>query len=299
MPVDQYIGGIEHAILHLLYSRFFTKVLRDIGMVSLDEPFINLLTQGMVIKDGAKMSKSKGNIVDPEDMINRYGADTTRLFSLFAAPPEKDLEWQEEGVEGGYRFLHRVWRLVYELRGGITGQPSPVVATDLSPELGELRQKAHKTIKKVTEDIERFHFNTAIAAVMELVNHLYQTKDGIKATPQVKSAWREIVEALIVLLSPFCPHIAEELWEAVGHKESVIKAPWPQYDHAAIVEEEVIVVVQVNGKLRDRLLIPVSAKEERVKEMALASPKVRRHIEGKEVTKTIFVPKKLVNIVCV
>ncbi len=299
MPVDQYIGGIEHAILHLLYSRFFTKVLRDMGMVSLDEPFINLLTQGMVIKDGAKMSKSKGNIVDPEDMVNRYGADTTRLFSLFAAPPEKDLEWQEEGVEGGYRFLHRVWRLIYELRDGVAGQPSPVVATDLSAELEELRHKAHKTIKKVTADIERFHFNTAIAAIMELVNHIYQTKDGIEATSQARSVWREIVEALIMLLSPFCPHIAEELWEAVGHTESVIKAAWPQYDQKAIVEEEVIVVVQVNGKLRDRLRIPVSAKEERVKEMALASPKVRRHIEGKEVRKTIFVPKKLVNIVCV
>jgi len=299
MPVDQYIGGIEHAILHLLYSRFFTKVLRDIGMVSLDEPFINLLTQGMVIKDGAKMSKSKGNIVDPEDMINRYGADTTRLFSLFAAPPEKDLEWQEEGVEGGYRFLHRVWRLVYELRNSIAGQPSSVITADLPPELGELRHKAHKTIKKVTEDIERFHFNTAIAAIMELVNHIYQTKDGIEATPQATSVWRETVEALIVLLSPFCPHIAEELWEAVGHDESVLKTPWPQYDEEAIVEEEVIVVVQVNGKLRDRLLIPVSAEEKKVKEMALASPKVRRHIEGKEIRKTIFVPKKLVNIVCV
>jgi leucyl-tRNA synthetase len=299
MPVDQYIGGIEHAILHLLYSRFFTKVLRDMGMVPFDEPFINLLTQGMVIKDGAKMSKSKGNIVDPEEMINRYGADTTRLFSLFAAPPEKDLEWQEEGVEGGYRFLHRVWRLVYELKDGIAGQSSLAVAADLPPELGELRHNAHKTIKKVTADIERFHFNTAIAAIMELVNHLYQAKDGFTATPQVKSVWREIVEALIVLLSPFCPHIADELWEVLGHQESVIKAPWPQYDREAVVEEEVIVVVQVNGKLRDRLRIPVSAEEEKVKEMALTSPKVRRHIEGKEVTKTIFVPKKLVNIVCV
>jgi leucyl-tRNA synthetase len=298
MPVDQYIGGIEHAILHLLYSRFFTKVLRDIGMVSLDEPFVNLLTQGMVIKDGAKMSKSKGNIVDPEDMINRYGADTTRLFSLFAAPPEKDLEWQEEGVEGGYRFLHRVWRLVYELRDGIAGRPTPVITTGLPPELEELRHKAHKTIKKVTEDIERFHFNTAIAAIMELVNHIYQTKDGIEATSQAESVWRETVEALIVLLSPFCPHIAEELWKALGHDESAIKAPWPQYDQEAIVEEEVIVVVQVNGKLRDRLRIPVSAEEEKVKEMALASPRVKRHLEGKEVRKTIFVPKKLVNIVC-
>jgi leucyl-tRNA synthetase len=273
-------------------------VLHDLGYVGIDEPFEKLLTQGMVIKDGAKMSKSKGNIVDPEDMINRYGADTTRLFSLFAAPPEKDLEWQEEGVEGGYRFLHRVWRLIYELRDSSSGESTPIATADLPPELVEVRHKAHKTIKKVTEDIERFHFNTAIAAIMELVNHIYQTKDGVEATSQAKSVWREIVEALIVLLSPFCPHIAEELWEALGHKESVIKVPWPQYDHAAIVEEEIIVVVQVNGKLRDRLLIPVSAKEERVKEMALASPKVRRHIEGKEVTKTIFVPKKLVNIVC-
>jgi leucyl-tRNA synthetase len=299
MPVDQYIGGIEHAILHLLYSRFFTKVLRDLGMVRLDEPFVNLLTQGMVIKDGAKMSKSKGNIVDPEDMIKRYGADTTRLFSLFAAPPEKDLEWQEEGVEGGYRFLHRVWRLVDELKDTIAGESSLAAAADLSPELVDLRQKTHKTIKKVTEDIERFHFNTAIAAIMELVNHIYQIKEGIEATSQAKSVWREIAEALIVLLSPFCPHVCEELWEALGHGESVIKASWPLYDPEAIVEEEVIVVVQVNGRLRDRLRIPVSAEEEKVKALALASPKVRRHIEGKEVTKTIFVPKKLVNIVCV
>jgi leucyl-tRNA synthetase len=298
MPVDQYIGGIEHAILHLLYARFFSKVLRDMGMASFDEPFTNLLTQGMVIKDGAKMSKSKGNVVDPEDMIQRYGADTTRLFSLFAAPPEKDLEWQEEGVEGGYRFLHRVWRLVYELRASLSERPFSKGIPDLPPQLGEMRHKVHKTIKKVTEDIERFHFNTAIAAVMELVNYLFLSKDGIETTLQARSVWRETVEALIVLLSPFCPHIAEELWEAVGKKESVIKAPWPAYDPEAIVDEEVIVVVQVNGKLRDRLRIPVSAAEGKVKEMALASPKVRRYLEGKEVTKTIFVPKKLVNIVC-
>jgi len=298
MPVDQYIGGIEHAILHLLYARFFTKVLRDIDMVSCDEPFTNLLTQGMVIKDGAKMSKSKGNIVDPDDMIKRYGADTTRLFSLFAAPPERDLEWQAEGVEGASRFLHRVWRLVYELRNKATQKASPVGKAGLSPQLWEMRRKAHQTIKKVTEDIERFHFNTAIAAVMELVNHLYQTKDAIEATPRAESVWRETVEALVVLLSPFCPHVAEELWETVGKKASVITAPWPQYDREAIAEEEITVVVQVNGKLRDRLLVPVSAAEEQVKEIALASPKVRRHIDGKEVKKTIFVPQKLVNIVC-
>ncbi len=185
------------------------------------------------------------------------------------------------------------------MRDEFSTHPAPIRKADLPPELGELRHKAHKTIKKVTEDVERFHFNTAIAAIMELINHIYQTKDGIEATPQAASVCKEIAEALVVLLSPFCPHIAEELWEALGHQGSVIKAPWPQYDREAIVEEEVIVVVQVNGKLRDRLLVPVSAREDKVKEMALASPKVRRHIEGKEVKKTIFVPKKLVNIVCV
>ncbi|MBN1253678.1 MAG: leucine--tRNA ligase [Deltaproteobacteria bacterium] len=298
MPVDQYIGGIEHAILHLLYARFFTKVLRDIDMVSCNEPFTNLLTQGMVIKDGAKMSKSKGNIVDPEDLIKQYGADTTRLFSLFAAPPERDLEWQAEGVEGASRFLHRIWRLVYEVRARIEENPFVGGKTDLTPELWEMRNKTHKTIKKVTEDIERFHFNTAIAAVMELVNHLYQTKDAIEDTPQARSLWHETVESLIMLLSPFCPHVAEELWATVGKKESVVTATWPQYDQEAIAEEEITVVVQVNGKLRDRLLVPVSAAEEEVKKIALASPKVRRHIDGKEVKKTIFVPKKLVNIVC-
>jgi leucyl-tRNA synthetase len=300
MPVDQYIGGIEHAILHLLYARFFTKVLRDIGIVPFDEPFTNLLTQGMVIKDGAKMSKSKGNIVDPEDMIKRYGADTTRLFTLFAAPPERDLEWQEEGVEGSSRFLNRVWRLIYELRNHLSqgSDPAPIGKAGLPPDLWEIRQKAHKTIKKVTEDIERFHFNTAIAAVMELVNHLYQTKDGIEATPHAGAVWRETIESLILLLSPFVPHVAEELWEIVGNKESVVTAPWPEYDQEAIAEEEIIIVVQVNGKLRDRLLIPVSSDEEEIKTMALTSPKVRRFIDGKEVKKTIFVPQKLVNIVC-
>jgi leucyl-tRNA synthetase len=301
MPVDQYIGGIEHAILHLLYARFFTKVLRDMGIVPFDEPFTNLLTQGMVIKDGAKMSKSKGNIVDPEDMIKRYGADTTRLFSLFAAPPERDLEWQEEGVEGGSRFLNRVWRLIYELTNRLSKEPVPDLMSkaDIPPELWEIRQKLHKTIKKVTEDIERFHFNTAIAAVMELVNYLYQIKDGIEETPQAGAVWRETIESLILLLSPFVPYVAEELWKDVGKKESVVMAPWPEYDQEAITEEEIVIVVQVNGKLRDRLLIPVSSKEEEIKAMAMTSPKVRRYIDGKEVKKTIFVPQKLVNIVCV
>jgi leucyl-tRNA synthetase len=298
MPVDQYIGGIEHAILHLLYARFFTKVLRDMDLVALDEPFTNLLTQGMVIKDGTKMSKSKGNIVDPEDMIQRYGADTTRLFSLFAAPPERDLEWQEEGVEGGYRFLHRVWRLIYELRDGSAGYLSPPEAADLPPLLAEVRQKLHRTIKKVTEDIERFHFNTAIAAIMELVNYLYQVKADIPNTRQGKATVQEVINALVVLLAPFCPHIAEELWQIAGHGESVMRAAWPAYDPAAVTVETIVIVVQVNGKLRERLIIPAAAREEEVKQLALTSLKVQRHIEGKEVQKTIFVPKKLVNIVC-
>jgi len=298
MPVDQYIGGIEHAILHLLYARFFTKVLRDMGIVSFDEPFTNLLTQGMVIKDGAKMSKSKGNIVDPEDMIKRYGADTTRLFSLFAAPPERDLDWKEEGVEGGSRFLHRVWRLVYELRDRLAKEPSPMGKADFPPALWEMHQKLHKTIKKVTDDIERFHFNTAIAAAMELVNYIYQIKEDIEDSPLARFVWRETIESLILLLSPFVPHVAEELWEILENKESVVKAPWPEYDREAIAKEEIVIVVQVNGKLRDRLLVPVSSGEKKIKEMALTSPKVRRHINGKEVKKTIFVPQKLVNIVC-
>jgi leucyl-tRNA synthetase len=298
MPVDQYIGGIEHAILHLLYARFFTKVLRDMGFITFNEPFTNLLTQGMVIKDGAKMSKSKGNIVDPEDMINRYGADTTRLFSLFAAPPERDLDWKEEGVEGGLRFLHRVWRLVYERKNSLPQEPHPLGKADLPTDLGELRQRAHKTIKKVTEDIERFHFNTAIAAVMELVNYIYQTMDGIDDIPQSASIWRETLESLVLLLAPFVPHVAEELWEALGKKESITKASWPEFEQEAIAEEEIVIVIQVNGKLRDRLVVPVSTGEEEIKTIALTSPKVRRHIDGKEVKKTIFVPQKLVNIVC-
>lgn len=296
MPVDQYIGGIEHAILHLLYARFFSKVLRDMGLFPFDEPFTNLLTQGMVIKDGAKMSKSKGNIVDPEDMIKRYGADTTRLFALFAAPPEKDLEWQEEGVEGCYRFLWRVWRLIYEMKGRLA---VPTIQNEeVNAGLEELRQKVHRGIKKVTEDIERFHFNTAIAAIMELVNHLYQAKDGFVPTPLAATVWQEALDTVVILLSPFSPHIAEELWEALGHTGGLTRTPWPKYDPAVIAEEQVLIVVQVNGKLRDRLLVPAAAAESEVKEMVLASPKVRRYIEGKEVLKTIFVPKKLVNIVC-
>ena len=239
MAVDQYIGGIEHAVLHLLYARFFTKVLRDLGYVNVDEPFTRLLTQGMVLLDGAKMSKSKGNVVDPDEMIKAYGADTTRLFCLFAAPPERDLEWSDQGVAGSFRFLNRVWGLVKEL-----WEPLRQVSAfqgdgrELPPPLRSLRQKVHQTIHRVTGDIEaRFHFNTAIAAMMELVNELYKAREdqGVEALADKLAAavWREAIEALILLLSPMVPHLAEELWRHLGHSTSVYLEPWPQADTAA------------------------------------------------------------------
>ena len=272
MPVDQYIGGIEHAILHLLYSRFFTKVLYDAGWSNCDEPFTNLLTQGMVIKDGAKMSKSKGNVVDPDYIIEKYGADTARLFILFASPPERELEWSDQGVEGCYRFLGRVWRLV-------TSSQKPVNGTDL-------KRKLHQTIKSVTEDIERFSFNTAIAKLMELVNFLYE-----------KGTSPEALGDLLKLLSPFAPHLSEELWHQLGHKDSILKEPWPAYDPALIVEDEITIPVQVNGKLRDTITVPAEADEEKIKEAALASERVKPYTSGKQIVKVILVPKKLINFV--
>ena len=253
---------------------------------------------GMLMIEGKKMSKSKGNIVDPDDMIERYGADTTRLFSLFAAPPDKDLDWKEEGVEGSYRFPHRVWRLVYQFRGHLSESRYDMGKTGLPGNLWAMRQKVHKTIRKVTEDIERFHFNTAIAAVMELVNHIYQTKDDIEDTPLARSVWRETLESLVLLLSPFVPHLAEELWQALGKEGSLIRVPWPRYDQEVIVDDEILIVIQVNGRLRDRLLVPAFAEDEEIKDMALARPNVKRHIQGRQVKKTIVVPKLLVNIVC-
>ncbi len=296
MPVDQYIGGIEHAVLHLLYSRFFTKALRDMGLTGVDEPFTNLLTQGMVIKDGAKMSKSKGNVVDPDRLIDEYGADTARLFSLFASPPERDLEWSDQGVEGSFRFLARVWRLVRDnldmLKGG-AGE----TAGGASNAARELRRATHKTIKKVTEDIEdRFHFNTAIAAVMELVNAAYQ-HEAKRDDPGSASAFREAVEAIILLLSPFAPHIASELWEATGKETSILRTPWPLYDPALIKAEEMTVVVQVNGRLRDRVTAPADASEEDIKAKALGLEKVAQFTGGRTPRKVIYVPGKLVNIV--
>ena len=295
MSVDQYIGGIEHAVLHLLYARFFTKVMRDLGHVEVDEPFINLLTQGMVIKDGAKMSKSKGNVVDPNALIERYGADTARLFSLFAAPPEKDLDWSDQGVDGSFRFLNRVWKLVRDVLP-LLRNAGTLDREALTDEGRTLRRTVHKTIRKVTEDVEeRFHFNTAIAAVMELVNAIqaFEPKNAPGNGPVLKEA----LESVVLLLAPFVPHFSEELWEGLGHGDGIDVAGWPTVDEAATVDEELLIVVQVNGKLRGKVTVPASAAEDEVKASALADPKVVSFIEGKTVRKIIYVPGKLLNIV--
>jgi leucyl-tRNA synthetase len=295
MNVDQYIGGIEHAVLHLLYARFFTKVIRDLGLFGGDEPFANLLTQGMVIKDGAKMSKSKGNVVDPDHIIGKYGADTARLFSLFAAPPVKDLDWSDQGVDGAYRFLHRVWTLVYRYHRELR---------DVRPAGAERRgdslfRKTHQTVKKVTEDIEReFQFNTAIAAMMELVNEMYDYTVGGDLSPDTRlPVLRSAVESLLLLIAPFAPHVAEELWEAIGHTTLIAQASWPEYDPEAIKATEVTVVVQVNGKVRSKLTLPAGLADKEIEAAALADPKIREYTDGKTPRKVIVVQGKLVNVV--
>ena len=294
MSVDQYIGGIEHAVMHLLYARFFTKVLRDLGYITCDEPFTKLLTQGMVIKDGAKMSKSKGNVVDPNGLIDRYGADTARLFSLFAAPPEKDLDWSDQGVDGSFRFLNRVWKLVHD-RLDLINNSKTVNLSALTVEERTLRRAVHKTIRKVTEDIEeRFHFNTAIAAVMELLNVLQGAE---LATPQYGAVMKEALGSLVQMLAPFVPHITEELWQRMGHHTPLSETPWPDYDREAVVDDEALVVIQVNGKLRSKFTVPAGTDEEAMKSIALADEKLLPFIEGKQVRKVICIPGKLVNIV--
>lgn len=294
MNVDQYIGGVEHAILHLMYARFFTKVMKDLGYVSVDEPFKNLLTQGMVLKDGKKMSKSVGNVVSPEEIIGKYGADTARLFILFAAPPEKELEWSDQGVEGTYRFLNRVWRIVLEFQNAVKeGAGKGGNAFDK-----ELRLVLHSTIKKVTEDIsERFNFNTAISAVMECVNTLYLYKDKVAPEDYNFPLLEEATEKLVVLLAPFVPHITEELWQLMGKSGSVHDEPWPAFDPKALVRDEIEIVLQINGKLRDKLLIPNGQAKEETLAAAKASPKIAAEIAGKELVKEIVVPGKLVNLV--
>jgi leucyl-tRNA synthetase len=322
LPVDQYIGGIEHAVMHLLYARFYTKILRDLGLLDVDEPFSRLLTQGMVCKETQrcavhgwlypeevvagnchlcgravelgrteKMSKSKKNVIDPNQLIDQFGADTARLFSLFAAPPEKDLEWNEQGVEGCARFLNRVWRAV--------GDNLDVIATaeiprDVEGDAADLRRKTHQTIKKVTEDVDgRFHFNTAIAAVMELVNAVY----SFKSQRENPGVLREALESVVRLLNPFVPHISEELWQLLGHQQSVEASGWPDWDASALVAETITMVVQVNGKVRGKISIAVEAEKEQIEKTALQDQNVQRFIAGKQVRKIIVVPGRLINIV--
>ncbi len=296
MPVDQYIGGIEHAILHLLYSRFFTKVLKDAGLVNVNEPFKNLLTQGMVIKDGAKMSKSKGNVVSPEEIVGKYGADTARLFILFAAPPERDLEWNDQGVEGAFRFLNRLWRIVDHFAPFMGDRTETINQDELSKSERELRRALHASIKKVTEDLgDRFNFNTAISAIMELVNAMYAFKEQQQ---QINAGLaHEVISSLLRLLAPFAPHMAEELWHETIGDNSVHKQQWPIFDAEAIKVAEVEIVLQINGKVRDKLLIPVGIDAAELEKKALEQDKVKALIEDKQIVKVICVPQKLVNIV--
>jgi leucyl-tRNA synthetase len=293
LPVDQYVGGIEHAILHLLYARFFNKLMRDEGLLHEDEPIKRLLTQGMVLMDGSKMSKSKGNTVDPESLIERYGADTVRLFIMFASPPQMSLEWSDDGVEGASRFLRRLWRQVAEhVSGGIVNKD---VGPQMTEQAKELHRQVHLTIKKVTDDIERrLQMNTAIAAVMELINAVSRFSPQVEAD---RSVVQEALETACLLLSPVVPHITSVLWQALGQTEQIIDAHWPIADETAMVQDEIQYIVQVNGKLRDRILVAANADQGTIEQLAQASESARRHIEGKTVRKIIVVPGRLVNIV--
>jgi len=306
-PVDFYSGGVEHAILHLIYSRFFTRVFRDLGMTAIEEPFTRLLTQGMVLKAGQVMSKSKGNVVDPDDMIQKFGADALRLYVMFVAPPEKEIEWTDAGLEGSFRFLARVWRLVDALSETIGGEGIPQPA-ELELEEGEraLRRKTHETIKRVSQDLDpRVHLNTAVSALMELVNELYGfcNKAGCLAVsreldadaavavierPATLAVLKEAIDALVLMLSPFAPHMAEELWEALGHTGGVVAAGWPAFDEAVAKAEEIVVPVQVNGKLRSRLTVAAETTEEALRQLALSDPQVAKHLEGKTVRKVVI-----------
>ena len=293
MAVDQYIGGVEHAILHLLYSRFFTKFLYDIGYSPVDEPFTNLLTQGMVLKDGTKMSKSKGNVVSPEEIISKYGADTARLFILFASPPEKELEWSDAGVEGSYRFLNRVHRLVYELTDKLQEAPASFQISEAADKA--LNYALNATIKKVSEDVGgRFNFNTAISSIMELVNEVYRYKEIEK--PEL-GLLKAAVESIILLLSPFTPHICEEMWHYTGHEGSVYLEKWPTYDENALIKDSIEIVIQINGKVKEKIEISTGLGKDEFTALAMENDKVKALIAGKEIVKVISVPDKLLNIV--
>ncbi len=293
LPVDQYTGGIEHAILHLLYSRFFQRVMRDEGLVESSEPFTNLLTQGMVLKDGAKMSKAKGNTVDPQELIDRYGADTVRLFMMFAAPPEQALEWSDDGVQGSFRFLKRFWTAVHEhVAAGTAG---PVDPQTLDAAQKDLRRKTHQTIEKISDDIGRRHsFNTAVAAAMELLNAIGRFDD---TSPAGRAVVREALDAVVLMLSPMVPHICEALWNALGHTDALIDQPWPAFDASALAQDTVELVVQVNGKLRGRIGVAADADKDAIVALALADPNVQRFVADQSIRKTIVVPGRLVNIV--
>jgi len=311
-PVDFYSGGVEHAILHLIYSRFFTRVFRDLGMTHLGEPFARLLTQGMVLKNGQVMSKSKGNVVDPDDMIQKYGADALRLYVMFVAPPEKEIEWSDAGLEGSWRFLSRVWRLADSLAETIGGEGIPPPSTfELNDQERALRRKTHETIKRVTADLDKVHLNTPVSAMMELVNELYtfcsasrsvavgeQAEEvGAVERPATISVLKEAIEALVRMLSPFTPHMAEELWEALGHKDGIVAAGWPEFDEAVAKAQEIVVPVQVNGKLRGRITVPADTDEETLRGLALADPHVRPYVDGKPIKKVVVAGGKLVSIV--
>jgi leucyl-tRNA synthetase len=291
---------VEHAILHLLYSRFFVKALRDCGFLNLDEPFANLLTQGMVLKDGAKMSKSKGNTVDPSEMIAEYGADTVRLYCLFAAPPERDFDWTDKGIEGSSRFVQRVWRLCFDLADKMPASLPCSAGADkvAAGTAAETRFKEHATVKKAGEDISnRFQFNTAIAAVMELVNHLYLAKDELLASKNGRAVLASSLATVLALMAPITPHMSEELWKKLGFAGRATTQPWPKYQESALQKSLLTIVVQVNGKLRAKLEIPADATPQTVEAAALADVNIQKHLEGLKVVKILQVPGKLVNVV--
>ena len=293
MPVNQYTGGIEHAILHLLYARFFQKVMRDFGLSAADEPFTNLLTQGMVLKDGAKMSKAKGNTVDPQELIEKYGADTVRLFMMSTAPPEMALEWSDEGVQGAYRFLKRLWNSVFEHVSA--GAAPPLEPDSLDDRQRALWRKTHQTIQKVSDDIgRRYKFNTAVAAAMELLNAIKRFDDSSEAG---RSVVQHALDAIVLVLSPVVPHVCHELWNTLGHEAAPVNEGWPVFDESALAQDMVEIVVQVNGKLRSRILVAVDADSDSISEIALADENVKRFVANKTIRKTIVVPGRLVNVV--
>jgi leucyl-tRNA synthetase len=301
-PIDQYIGGVEHAILHLIYSRFWTKFMRDLGIVKNDEPATRLFTQGMVIKDGAKMSKSKGNVVSPDDMVAQFGADSTRMYALFATSPDRELEWQEAGIEGVHRFLGRAYRFVMRHAGSArkspSGNGSGAASGEKSPKARQIERKLHQTLKRVTQDFQgRWHFNTSVAAVMEFVNHLYGAEDEIAAGKFPPALLADVQRSLALMLSPFAPYVAAELWEVLGETGNLLRHPWPVFDPALAKEDETTYVIQINGKLRSHLVVPADSPEDMVKERALADEKVKAAMEGKEIAKVIVVAGKLVNVV--